>query len=137
MTFKLRIRGRDHFDIPTAANPANPLISDEQEVEMLDFDFGAVTANDLQLHTISRLAGLAGRAIEKAVPYVLSEADRKLAEAYHQHHFGCRTCCAAGQDRVSRCEVGLKLWTLYLHGQDGTESAECLQTSEKAERNQE
>ena len=41
---------------------------------------------------------------------------RKLAKAYHAHHFGCRLCIAAGSDirrAQSRCEVGLAMWNKY------------------------
>jgi hypothetical protein len=36
-----------------------------------------------------------------------------LATAYHQHHFNCRTCCAAGQGRGLRCGAGAALWRSY------------------------
>ena len=45
MTFKLRIRGRDYFEPPIAANSANPLIVTEQEAEL-----PAVAANDATVH---------------------------------------------------------------------------------------
>ena len=38
---------------------------------------------------------------------------RELAEAYHQHHFACKTCQAAGQGRGLRCGAGAALWTSY------------------------
>lgn len=119
MSFKLNIRGRDDFLPPPAANPANPLIGDhegvQKEVGTPEFGSSAETVPDLAGYTISRLAGLAGPAIEKEVlPYRLDDADRDLAKAYHQHHFGCALCCAAGQDRGSRCIVGLGLWNQYL-----------------------
>ena len=38
---------------------------------------------------------------------------RELAEAYHQHHFACKTCIAAGQGRGFRCGTGAALWTTY------------------------
>ena len=114
MTFKLRIRGRDHFEPPTAANSANPLILTEQEADLPTVAANDATVQDLKQHTISRLAGLAGPAIEKAKSYpCLSDADRVRARAYHQHHFGCNTCCAAGQGRGDRCEIGMGLWTAY------------------------
>ena len=114
MTFKLRIRGRDDFEPSPAANPANPLILAEQHAGLLTVAANDATVQDLTQHTISRLAGLAGPAIEKAKPYpCLSDADRIRAHAYHQHHFGCKTCCAAGQGRGNRCEIGMSLWMVY------------------------
>ena len=114
MSFKLRIRGRDYSDPSTAANPANPLILAEQETDLPTVAANDATVQDLTQHTISRLAGLAGPAIEKAKPHPrLSEADHIKAGEYHQHHFGCKTCCAAGQGRGTRCEVGMGLWTAY------------------------
>ena len=38
---------------------------------------------------------------------------RELAEAYHMHHFACKTCIAAGQGRGLRCGCGAALWTTY------------------------
>lgn len=116
MTFKLRIRGRDYFEPSTAANPANPLILKVQEAEVFTVAANDATAQDLTQHTISRLAGLAGPAIQKAKPYPrLTEADHIRASDYHQHHFGCKTCRAAGQGRGDRCEIGMGLWTAYQH----------------------
>ena len=52
--------------------------------------------------------------IEKAKPHTcMSDADRISAGAYHQHHFGCTSCCAAGQGRGDRCEIGMGQWTAY------------------------
>ena len=114
MIFKLRIRGRDYCEPPTAANPANPLILTEQEADLPMVAANDATVLDLTQHTISRLAGLAGPAIEKLKPYpCLSDADRIRGRAYHQHHFGCKTCCAAGQGRGKRCEIGMGLWMAY------------------------
>lgn len=114
MTFKLRIRGRDYFELSTAANPANPLILAEQSANLQSEAANDATVQDPTQHTISRLAGLAGPAIEKAKPYpCLSEADHIRASAYHQHHFGCKACCAGGQGRGNRCEVGMGLWMAY------------------------
>ena len=114
MTFKLRIRGRDYFEPSTAANPANPLILVEQEAHLPTVAANDATVQDLTQHTISRLAGLAGPAIEKAKPQTrMSDADHIKASEYHQHHFGCTTCCAAGQGRGDRCEIGMGLWTAY------------------------
>ena len=114
MTFKLRIRGRDYVEPSAAANPANPLIPAKQEPDLPARAANDETARDLTLHTISRLATLAGPAIEKAKPHpCLSEADHSRAGAYHRHHFGCRTCCAAGQGRGNRCEAGMGLWAAY------------------------
>lgn len=38
---------------------------------------------------------------------------RELATAYHDHHFKCRICCAAGQGVGRRCTTGMALWTSY------------------------
>ncbi len=114
MSFKLRIRGRDYFEPSTDANPANPLILTEQEAELPMVTANDATAQDLTQHPISRLAGLAELANEKSKPYpCLSDADHIRAQAYHLHHFGCKTCCAAGQGRGDRCEIGMGLWTAY------------------------
>ena len=114
MTFKLRIRGRDYFEPSTAANPANPLILTEQEAELSTMAANDATVQDLTQLTISRLAGLAGPAIEKAKPYpCLSESDHIRSSEYHQHHFGCKTCIAAGQGRGHRCAIGIGLWIAY------------------------
>ena len=114
MTFKLRIRGRDYFEPSPAANPANPLILAEREADLSKVAANDATVQDLPQHTISRLAGLAGPAIQEAKHYpCLSEADHIRAGDYHQHHFGCKTCCAAGQGRSDRCEIGMGLWMVY------------------------
>ena len=114
MTFKLRIRGRDYFEPSTAANPANPLILTEPAADLPTMAANDAPVQDFAQHTISRLAGLAGPAIEKAKPYKrLSDTDRIRASAYHLHHFGCTSCCAAGQGRGDRCEIGMGLWTAY------------------------
>jgi hypothetical protein len=85
-----------------------------QEAEVFTVAANDATAQDLTQHTISRLAGLAGPAIEKAKPFpCLSNADHVRASKYHRHHFGCKTCCAAGQGRGNRCEIGMELWTAY------------------------
>ena len=116
MTFKLRIRGRDYFEPSTAANPANPLILAEQDAELSMVAANDATVQDLTQHTISRLAGLARPAIEKAEPYpCLTDTDHQRASEYHRHHFGCKACCAGGQGRGNRCEVGMGLWMAYQH----------------------
>ena len=40
---------------------------------------------------------------------------RELAEAYHDHHFNCSTCIAAGRGAMYglRCGVGAALMTVY------------------------
>ena len=40
---------------------------------------------------------------------------RELAQAYHQHHFGCATCSAAGRGvgYGLRCGLGAALWVDY------------------------
>ena len=114
MTFKLRIIGRDYFESSSAANPANPLILTELKADLPTMAANDATVQDLALHTISRLAELAGRAIEKAKPRTcMSDADRIKAGDYHLHHFGCTSCCAAGQGRGDRCEIGMGLWAAY------------------------
>jgi hypothetical protein len=116
MTFKLRIRGRDYFEPSIAANPANPLILTEQEPDLPTVAANDATVQDLTQYTISRLAGLAGPAMEKAKPYpCLSDAAHQRANEYHLHHFGCKACCAAGQGRGNRCEIGIGLWIAYQH----------------------
>lgn len=116
MTFKLRIRGRDYFEPSNSANPAIPLILTDQDADLPTVAANDASVQDLTQHTISRLAGLAGPAIEKAKPYpCLSDADRIRASEYHLHHFSCKTCCAAGQGRGDRCENGMGLWTAYQH----------------------
>ena len=37
----------------------------------------------------------------------------ELARAYHDHHFKCRTCIAAGQGVGLRCGIGSALWRAY------------------------
>lgn len=32
---------------------------------------------------------------------------------YLQHHFTCKTCCAAGHGRGDRCKAGANLWATY------------------------
>ena len=66
MTFKLRIKGRDYFKSSSAANSANPLILTELEADLPTMAANDATVQDLTQHTISRLAGLADQAIEKA-----------------------------------------------------------------------
>ena len=36
-----------------------------------------------------------------------------LHTRYLLHHWGCRTCCAAGQVRGQRCATGSALWQAY------------------------
>lgn len=38
---------------------------------------------------------------------------RELAAAYHQHHFICPTCIAAGKGYGLRCGTGAALWADY------------------------
>ena len=68
MTFKLRIKGRDYFESSSAANSANPLILTELEADLPTMAATDATVQYLTQHTISRLAGLADLAIEKAKP---------------------------------------------------------------------
>jgi hypothetical protein len=114
VTFKLSIKGRDYFESSSAANPANPLILNELKADLPTMAANDPTVQEPTRHTISRLAGLAGRAIEKAKPRTcMSDADRIRAGDYHLHHFGCTSCCAAGQGRGDRCEIGMGLWKAY------------------------
>ena len=48
-------------------------------------------------------------------PSIEPAAWRELADAYHQHHFKCPTCQAAGRGAQYglRCGVGAALWTTY------------------------
>ena len=43
---------------------------------------------------------------------------RELAKAYHDHHFVCGTCIAAGRspDHGTRCCEGSLLWDVYQRG---------------------
>jgi len=38
---------------------------------------------------------------------------REAHDAYLAHHWGCPTCCAAGQGRGQRCTEGARLWSEY------------------------
>ena len=46
---------------------------------------------------------------------------KPLAEAYHQHHFGCAICIAAGRGTRYglRCGTGAALWSAYESAQEG------------------
>ena len=48
-------------------------------------------------------------------PSIEPAAWRELAAAYHQHHFKCPTCKAAGRGAQYglRCGAGAALWTTY------------------------
>ena len=50
---------------------------------------------------------------EAPEPSANPAAWRELAQAYHAHHFACKTCIAAGQGRGLRCGCGAALWTKY------------------------
>ncbi len=114
MSFRLNIRGRDDFSSSSAANSANPLILTELEADLPTMAANDATVQDLTQQTISRLARLADQAIEKAKPQTcMSDTDRIRSLTYHQHHFGCTSCCAAGQGRGDRCEIGMGLWAAY------------------------
>ena len=43
------------------------------------------------------------------------QAWRELAQAYHEHHFNCPTCIAAGRGSRygQRCGAGMALWQAY------------------------
>ena len=43
------------------------------------------------------------------------QAWRELAQAYHEHHFNCPNCIAAGRDSRygQRCGAGMALWGSY------------------------
>ncbi len=68
MSFRLNISGRDDFSSSSAANSANPLIQTELEADLPTMAANDATVQYLTQHTISRLAGLADQAIEKAKP---------------------------------------------------------------------
>lgn len=44
-----------------------------------------------------------------------SQAERLalMHTQYLLHHWGCKTCCAAGQGRGERCTDGAELWVAY------------------------
>lgn len=42
-----------------------------------------------------------------------SERQALLHTQYLLHHWGCKTCCAAGQGRGERCTAGADLWVAY------------------------
>lgn len=45
---------------------------------------------------------------------VTAAPDWRQADAeYLQHHFTCKSCCAAGHGRGDRCTTGAELWTAY------------------------
>lgn len=48
-------------------------------------------------------------------PPVNPNAWRELAQAYHDHHFKCKYCIAAGRGAMFglRCGVGAALWRIY------------------------
>jgi hypothetical protein len=48
----------------------------------------------------------------------LTCGEHSAAQAYHTHHFNCKTCIAAGWgiSYGRRCKVGLALWNTYLRG---------------------
>jgi hypothetical protein len=48
----------------------------------------------------------------------LTSTDQLAAQAYHAHHFRCRTCIAAGRGTRfgQRCSAGLILWDTYSVG---------------------
>lgn len=50
----------------------------------------------------------------------LSGAEQSAAQAYHGHHFNCRTCIAAGRGTRygRRCALGLALWNDYTGADD-------------------
>lgn len=54
-------------------------------------------------------------ALQAPAPSDLTIDWRPLARAYHQHHFGCPICCAAGKGYGLRCGTGAALWHAYSH----------------------
>ena len=61
--------------------------------------------------------GQFGEAVNNPAPEPPSDpsAWRELAQAYHNHHFKCKDCIAAGRGAVYglRCGVGASLWGSY------------------------
>lgn len=45
--------------------------------------------------------------------YTTGASWRPLAANYYRHHFGCKSCVAAGHGRGDRCAEGLALWLAY------------------------
>ena len=47
----------------------------------------------------------------------LTQVDAERLAATHTryllHHWGCDTCCSAGQGRGQRCQIGASLWDIY------------------------
>ncbi len=80
----------------------------------------------LRAHKPEIMAALAAQSNTPPAPATATPAkpakhvdqhDRIAAErAYHDHHFQCPTCIAAGQGRDTReaCKYGLKLWKNYM-----------------------
>lgn len=89
-------------------------------------------------HTIRTHKAVLVEYLQRDVASVPSDADRELIEEraaimeydggmertqaerlallhtrYLLHHWGCKTCCAAGQVRGQRCSTGAALWRAY------------------------
>jgi hypothetical protein len=69
----------------------------ETKAELLKY-FSVLAANDPELE-----------------PQANPNAWKELAQAYHEHHFNCPTCIAAGRGRRygKRCGAGMALWRAY------------------------
>ena len=59
------------------------------------------------------------RLFRQRVPW-LTGAEQSAAQAYHAHHFKCRTCIAAGRGTRygRRCALGLVLWNEHTGADD-------------------
>ena len=61
-----------------------------------------------------RLAASKAALLEALRPAEAPPTDWKpIAAEYHQHHFACATCIAAGKGYGLRCGTGSALWSAY------------------------
>ena len=67
----------------------------------------------LRQHKNALIRWFSQQAANAPEPSANPAAWRELAQAYHAHHFACKTCIAAGQGRGLRCGCGAALWTKY------------------------
>ena len=78
-----------------------------------------VAANEpapvMGLVAVDEVAALVTPKPASAEPPTDPNAWRALATAYHQHHFACHVCIAAGRGAQYglRCGAGAALWTPY------------------------
>lgn len=81
-----------------------------------------ITSNNLWIPTQRETArvGLAALPMPAALEFTTDYEQEVIASsrAYHDHHFDCKQCIAAGRGRVyaQRCEVGARLFTIYTKG---------------------